>query len=70
MPSALGPQLICPPYTHLLTEFGLNQLTPVIVVPLGSNLLRGYPIPELEPFRDEIMVWHVNRRELQALTVS
>ena len=26
--------------------------------------------PELEPFRDQIMVWHVNRRELQALTVS
>ena len=26
-------------------------------------------VPELEPFRDEIMVWHVNRRELQALTV-
>ncbi len=23
---------------------------------------------ELEPFRDQIMVWHVNRRELQALT--
>src|SRR5947208_9024684 len=49
MPSALVPQLICPPYTHLLTELGSNQLTPVIVVPLGSNLLRGYPIPSLNP---------------------
>ncbi len=26
--------------------------------------------PELEPFRNEIMVWYINRRELQALTVS
>jgi len=30
----------------------------------------GLSDAELEPFRDEIMVWHVNRRELQALTVS
>ena len=43
MPSALVPQLICPPDTHLLTEFGLNQLTPVVVVPLGSNLSRDVP---------------------------
>src|SRR2546426_8165391 len=33
----------------LLTELGLNQLTPVIFVTLGSNLLRGYPIPSLNP---------------------
>src|SRR6266700_673492 len=49
MPSAPVPRLTCLAYTHLLTEFGLNQLTPVIVVPLGSNLLRGYPIPSLNP---------------------
>jgi hypothetical protein len=72
MPSALVPQLTCPQltylaYTHLLTEFDLNKLTPVIVVPLGSNLLR-LSDPELEPFRDEIMVWHINRRESQAFT--
>src|SRR5437868_11532421 len=24
--------------------------------------------PELEPFRNEIMVWYINRREVQALT--
>ena len=49
MPSALGPQLICLLDTHLLTEFGLNQLTPVVIVPLGSNLLRGYAMPSLNP---------------------
>src|SRR5205809_2456467 len=49
MPSALVPQLTCPAYTYLLTELGLNQLTPVIFVTLGSNLLRGYPIPCLNP---------------------
>ncbi len=67
MPSALVPQLTCLAHTHLLTELGSNQLTPVIVVPLGSNL-SGLSDTELEPFRDEIMVWHVNRREIQAFT--
>src|SRR5438046_10582132 len=37
----------------------------------GVYCSRSDPIhPELEPFRDQIMMWHVNRRELQALTVS
>jgi hypothetical protein len=69
MPSALVPRLTCLAQTHLLTELGSNQLTPVIVVPLGSNL-SGLSDTELEPFRNEIMVRYVNRREVQALTSS
>ncbi len=67
MPSALVSQLTCLAYTYLLPELGLNQLTPVIVVPLGSNL-SGLSDTELEPFCDEIVVRHVNRREIQAFT--
>ena len=67
MPSALVPQLTCLAHTHLLTELGSNQLTPVIVVPLGSNL-SGLSDTELEPFCDEIVVRHLNRREIQAFT--
>ncbi len=67
MPSAPVPRLTCLAHTHLVTELGSNQLTPVIVVPLGSNL-SGLSDTELEPFCDEIVVRHVNRREIQAFT--
>ncbi len=55
-----------PPALHIIHVI-TAELNRVFTVD-GATL--SDPPTELEPFRDEIMVWHVNRRELQALTVS
>jgi len=54
-----------PPALHIIHVI-TAELNRVFTVD-GATL--SDPPTELEPFRDEIMVWHVNRRELQALTV-